>query len=202
FVGQAGVSENAEESCGVSENLNGVVVLIDEIDKADSSVPNGLLEVLGSNSFRPEGMNKPVEAKGIPPLIIITTNEERILPDAFIRRCLSVTLGLPDSYQEQVAYLINHGKPNFKELDKLNMGDGKTVLEAAAEMILTDRAVAQKKNLHPLPGQAEYFDLLRGMKKLNQERTPEEFAELLSSLSRFTSKKHPDFPRDRNAQAL
>ncbi len=205
---QSSADEKEEESCDIADNpmshylnqgkalINGAVVLIDEIDKADSSVPNGLLEVLGSNSFRPEGMNKPVEAEGIPPLIIITTNEERILPDAFIRRCLSVTLGLPDTHQEQVAYLVAHGKPNFAELEKRNMGDGKNILESAAVMILEDREVAQKKNLHPLPGQAEYFDLLRGMDKLKQERTPEGFTQRLSTLSRFTSKKHPDFPRD------
>ncbi|MCI5162474.1 MAG: AAA family ATPase [Candidatus Electrothrix sp. AX5] len=211
---QSSAGENAEESCDIADNpmshylnqdkalTNGTVVLIDEIDKADSSVPNGLLEVLGSNSFRPEGMNKPVEAEGFPPLIIITTNEERILPDAFIRRCLSVTLGLPDSRQEQINYLVGHGEPNFPDLVNEKMGADKTVLQAAAEMILADRALAQDKNLHPLPGQAEYFDLLRGMDTLKKKRTPEKFTELLSSLSRFTSRKHPDFPRDRDAQAL
>ncbi|WP_339132839.1 MAG: AAA family ATPase [Candidatus Electrothrix sp. GW3-4] len=210
---QAGVGEKAEDPCGLSENpmahylnadkaeSNGAVVLIDEIDKADSSVPNGLLEVLGANRFHPEGMDRPVEAEGIPPLIIITTNEERILPDAFIRRCLSVTLGLPENRAEQVAYLVKHGAPNFPELENDKMERDKNVLQAAAEMILNDRALAQEKNLHPLPGQAEYFDLLRGMDKLKKERSPEEFVELLTTLSRFTSKKHPDFPRDSLAEA-
>jgi MoxR-like ATPase len=67
---------------------NGWVVLIDEIDKAESDVPNGLLEALGAGQFTPEGYEQAVTITGVPPLIIITTNEERVLPDAFVRRCL------------------------------------------------------------------------------------------------------------------
>ncbi|MCI5137493.1 MAG: hypothetical protein D3922_03555, partial [Candidatus Electrothrix sp. AR1] len=76
---QVDAGEDVAKACAVSGNpmshyLNqdkalssGAVVLIDELDKADSSVPNGLLEVLGANRFHPEGMNKPVEAAGISP---------------------------------------------------------------------------------------------------------------------------------------
>ena len=191
--------ENAENA-----EKNGVVVLIDEIDKADSSVPNGLLEVLGANRFQPDGLEQPVlgakEDKREKPLIIITTNEERILPDAFIRRCLSVTLGLPrGSRQEQKNYLLNHAEPNFPALErqKITVNDQEmTILEAAADMVLDDRELADSKNLHPLPGQAEYFDLLRGIDRTKRRKTAAEIGELLQSLARFTSKKHPDFPKD------
>ncbi len=67
-------------------------------------------------------------------------------------------------------------------------------------MILNDRARAQEKNLHPLPGQAEYFDLLRGLNRMKSKRSPEKFKELLTTLSRFTSKKHPDFPRENRTE--
>ena len=176
---------------------NGVVLLIDEIDKADSSVPNGLLEVLGSNRFHPEGLDKPIEVDGgVKPLIIITTNEERTLPDAFIRRCLSVTLGLPKQKAKQIEYLVNHAKPNFTKLDRaLNNDKDQTLLEAAAEMILEDRAQASQANLHPLPGQAEYFDLLRGIEKMldDDQNNIEDVLSIMTQLSQFTSKKHPDF---------
>jgi MoxR-like ATPase len=56
---------------------NGCLVLVDEIDKAETDVPNGLLEALGAGTFTPEGRHAPIEAKGIAPLVIITTNEER-----------------------------------------------------------------------------------------------------------------------------
>lgn len=184
---------------------NGVVLLIDEIDKADSSVPNGLLEVLGSNRFHPDGLDKPVEVekdgdkKAIKPLIIITTNEERTLPDAFIRRCLSVTLGLPQQKAKQIEYLVNHAKPNFTKLDRAfnkdrNNDNNQTILEAAAEMLLEDRAQAKQANLHPLPGQAEYFDLLRGVEKMLEDKnSSESVLSIMTQLTQFTSKKHPDF---------
>ena len=177
---------------------NGVVLLIDEIDKADSSVPNGLLEVLGSNRFHPEGLDKPVEVEkeGIKPLIIITTNEERTLPDAFIRRCLSVTLGLPQQKAKQIEYLVNHAKPNFVKLDRdIHNDKNQTILEAAAEMLLEDRAQAKATNLHPLPGQAEYFDLLRGIEKMLDDdgNNIDDVLSIMTQLSQFTSKKHPDF---------
>ncbi|MEJ2229374.1 MAG: AAA family ATPase, partial [Alphaproteobacteria bacterium] len=58
----------------------GVVALIDEIDKADSHVPNGLLEALGAGSFKPFGLSERVVSDGRSPLIVITTNDERRLP--------------------------------------------------------------------------------------------------------------------------
>lgn len=178
---------------------NGVVVLIDEIDKADSSVPNGLLEVLGANRFHPQGLDKAVEAEtnGIKPLVIITTNEERILPDAFIRRYLSVTLGLPKGRKKQINYLVSHAGPSFAELGETFIDGGEqTLLQAVAEMVLDDRKEADKNNLHPLPGQAEYFDLLRGLEAQMEKKSGDEIQKLIKSLARFTSKKHPDFPKN------
>jgi MoxR-like ATPase len=70
----------------------GVVVLLDEIDKADPDVPNNLLEPLGAYRFAvPELDNAVVEALRTP-LLVITTNNERRLPDAFIRRCVEVAV--------------------------------------------------------------------------------------------------------------
>lgn len=69
------------------------VVLVDEIDKADPDVPNDLLLPLGSFRFeRDEG--PPVEAAH-PPLVVVTTNEERDLPRAFLRRCVVLELRAP-----------------------------------------------------------------------------------------------------------
>ena len=165
-----------------------------EIDKADSSVPNGLLEVLGANRFHPDGFEKAIEVdkEGIAPLIIITTNKERLLPDAFIRRCLSITLGLPKHRNEQIEYLVNHAKPNFAALDipfDENANTVETILEIVAKMVLDDREQAEKDNQHPLPGQAEYFDLLRGLQAMKKDANGDELLALIQSLSRFTSKK-------------
>jgi MoxR-like ATPase len=68
------------------------IVLIDEIDKADSDFPNDLLTELDSLSFEITETNKTypeVGAKIRPhPIVIITSNQERPLPEAFLRRCL------------------------------------------------------------------------------------------------------------------
>jgi MoxR-like ATPase len=71
------------------------VLLIDEIDKADSDVPNGLLEALGNDSIHVPYLSERIAHDGgDPPLVILTTNEERDLPAAFLRRCLVLTLQL------------------------------------------------------------------------------------------------------------
>ncbi|KUM86141.1 MULTISPECIES: AAA family ATPase [Streptomyces] len=80
---------------------NGAVLLIDEIDKADSSFCNGLLVPLGSRRFYVPEINDMVEngpdQLEESPLIIITTNNERDLPEAFVRRCVVLPILGPDA---------------------------------------------------------------------------------------------------------
>ena len=66
------------------------VVLIDEIDKAPRDFPNDLLHELDQHSFpHPFDQEQLILPKsGRPPIVIITSNEERRLPDAFLRRCI------------------------------------------------------------------------------------------------------------------
>lgn len=64
-----------------------VVVLIDEIDKADLEFPNDLLNELDRMRFYVDETQEEVVAK-IRPLVIITSNAEKELPDAFLRRCI------------------------------------------------------------------------------------------------------------------
>jgi MoxR-like ATPase len=74
------------------------VVLIDEIDKADPDVPNGLLVPLGAYRFRVENTNTDVLGRRNA-LIFITNNGERELPATFIRRCVSLEMKSPDEQQ-------------------------------------------------------------------------------------------------------
>ena len=72
------------------------VVLLDEIDKAEPDVPNNLLEVLGAFQFTVQESGTKVEARTTrPPLIVITSNDERDLPRAFLRRCVLLNLEPP-----------------------------------------------------------------------------------------------------------
>ena len=95
---------------GDADPANGCVVLIDEIDKAETDVPNGLLEALGNGEFTPPGRTQPVNAVIEPPLVIVTTNEERELPGAFRRRCLVLHLELPKTRKELGSFLTDRGR--------------------------------------------------------------------------------------------
>ena len=73
------------------------VVLIDEIDKAPRDVPNDLLVEIDRMQFYIAEMNRTVvAAKSLRPIIIITSNSERSLPDPFLRRCVYFEMRFPD----------------------------------------------------------------------------------------------------------
>lgn len=100
------------------ENSQRTVVLIDEIDKADIDFPNDLLQVLDEKRFTiPEIKVKEKEAEKEyeikakePPIIFITSNDEKDLPDAFLRRCLFHYIEFPNEVE-----LINIIKNHFPE---------------------------------------------------------------------------------------
>jgi MoxR-like ATPase len=75
------------------------ILLIDEIDKADIDFPNDLLSVLEESYFTVDETQKrvPAEEDGAnKPIVIITSNQEQDLPEAFLRRCLFFYLPFPD----------------------------------------------------------------------------------------------------------
>ncbi|MGH1393323.1 MAG: AAA family ATPase [Trichormus sp.] len=71
------------------------VVLIDEIDKADIDFPNDLLLELDQKRFIVEETGDEINAK-VAPIVLITSNDEKDLPDAFLRRCLFHYVEFPD----------------------------------------------------------------------------------------------------------
>lgn len=87
----------------VAEKDASAVLLIDEIDKAELDFPNNLLVPLGSRQFILEEIARPIvfreadSRSGIEraPLIVITSNRERELPEAFIRRCVVLQIAAP-----------------------------------------------------------------------------------------------------------
>ncbi len=65
------------------------IVLLDEIDKAPRDFPNDLLNVLDQHTFDvPEAKRKVTRGEGPPPIVVITSNSERRLPEPFLRRCI------------------------------------------------------------------------------------------------------------------
>lgn len=160
----------------MGDEHNGVVVLIDEIDKAEIDVPNGLLEALGESSFLPEGMSDSVRAGDVPPFIVITSNRERGLPDAFVRRCVVLHMELPPEKDKLQKLLMARGESHSRLPN--------TVLEEAADMLIEDRKAAKKP---PLPGQAEYLDLLRAVEE--QHGSGLTYKELLDMVRPYLLKK-------------
>lgn len=136
----------------------GPVVLIDEIDKADPSVPNGLLECLGNEGFHTAQLGHSVRLAdgGKPPLIILTTNEERELPAAFLRRCLVLHLRFPEDQPAAVQFLVDRAKALRK-----TTGISEAVCREVAECIVSDRA--ERRSRTALPGAAEFLELLRAL---------------------------------------
>lgn len=87
------------------------VLLIDEIDKADIEFPNDLLHELDRMRFYVYETGQTIEAKHRP-AIIITSNNEKDLPDAFLRRCFFHYIQFPDS--QTMREIINVHFPNIK----------------------------------------------------------------------------------------
>lgn len=85
-LGKLGEAFEAEEQ---------VVLLIDEIDKADLEFPNDLLWELDQMEFYIHETKRTVKAK-YRPIVIITSNAEKELPDAFLRRCIFHYIDFPD----------------------------------------------------------------------------------------------------------
>lgn len=171
----------------------GCVVLIDEIDKAASDVPNGLLEALGSGRFQPQGMAAiERDSAAPPPLVVVCSNAERNLPDAFVRRCLVLHLDFPKEREQQIKFLVKRGEANFSEFKDSNVEglDGKpcSLLELAAQMLVEDRKAAQAQHLYTLAGQAEYVDLLRALQKLAGQ-DDKDARSLLEALRPYTLRK-------------
>jgi MoxR-like ATPase len=173
---------------------NGCVVLIDEIDKGDTDVPNGLLEALGAGEFTPLGRNRPVRVHGRFPLVIITTNEERTLPNAFVRRCLVLHLKLPDDEKDLTDFLVNRAKVHFPPEDQsdqaIRIFDRSVPLfRKVAEVLVDDRREARERGLSPVPGQAEYLDLIRALRAMERD-SPESQLVLLEKVKGFALRKN------------
>ncbi len=88
-----------------------VVLLIDEIDKADLEFPNDLLNELDEMSFYIPETNETIKAIQRP-IVIITSNNEKELPDAFLRRCIFHYIDFPDP--ELMEEIVKVHFPNIK----------------------------------------------------------------------------------------
>nr|WP_243436244.1 AAA family ATPase [Acanthopleuribacter pedis] len=137
----------------------GRVLLIDEIDKAHVDLPNGLLEVLDNGGFSvPYRRAGYVGADDVQPLVIITSNGERVLPQAFLRRCCVYTIQVPEDEGAFKAWLVTRAAAHFA-VDPRFFPD---VAAEAADFLWIVREAA-RRDQHPKPGQGEFLDLMRAL---------------------------------------
>jgi MoxR-like ATPase len=142
------------------------VLLIDEVDKADIDFPNDLLDVLEDFTFQIEDLPPEEEdackqrfgfgrvvsrAEGASPIVVITSNREKRLPEAFLRRCLYVRLRFPESAEE------------LRHIVLMNV-DGQTVdralVDAASTAFQAIRKTALGATRKP-PSTSELIDWVR-----------------------------------------
>jgi len=88
------------------------VLLIDEIDKADIEFPNDLLQELDRMEFYVQETNETIRAE-VRPVVVITSNNEKELPDAFLRRCFFHYIRFPDD--ETMKAIIEVHFPGIKQ---------------------------------------------------------------------------------------
>ncbi|MDX1801424.1 MAG: MoxR family ATPase [Marinobacter sp.] len=122
-----------------------VVLLIDEIDKADIEFPNDLLLELDRMEFFVYETRQQVRAKHRP-VIVITSNNEKELPDAFLRRCFFHYISFPD--RETMQQIVDVHFPNLQ----------KEVVRDALEVFFDVRKVP---GLKKKPSTSELIDWLK-----------------------------------------
>lgn len=127
------------------------VVLIDEIDKADPDVPNDLLVALGSQRFRVDDLGGLEVVASQRVLVFITSNNERSLPAAFLRRCVIHQFANPS--KEFLATIAENHFP-----DQTN--DHLDLFKAIAGRVEAMRKETPDTG-QPPPSTAEYLDAVR-----------------------------------------
>jgi MoxR-like ATPase len=93
-----------------------VVLLIDEVDKADIEFPNDLLRELDEMAFHIPEIDETVRAAHRP-VVIITSNAEKELPDAFLRRCVFHFIAFPDRARMEKIVRVHHPRLDQELLD-------------------------------------------------------------------------------------
>jgi MoxR-like ATPase len=137
------------------------VVLIDEIDKADIDFPNDLLRELDLMEFTIEELDSAALTEdekrqghrreykaAVPPIVIVTSNDEKELPDAFLRRCLFYYIDFPEPHQ-------------LEQIVRANLDGGHvdaSLISNAGHLLRRFRSL---KELRKLPATSELIDWVR-----------------------------------------
>lgn len=124
-----------------------VILLIDEIDKADLEFPNDLLWELDQMSFYIPETKENIVAKNRP-IVIITSNAEKELPDAFLRRCIFHYISFPEPEEMEKIIKVHHPKLE------------KNLMHQAVDAFYTLRSVP---NIQKKPSTSELIDWIQAL---------------------------------------
>ena len=127
------------------ESEKQTVVLIDEVDKADIEFPNDLLLELDRMQFFVYETRQTIKAKHRP-IVIITSNNEKELPDAFLRRCFFHYIRFPD--RETMEQIVQAHYPDIKQ-------------ELAREALTVFFKIREVPGLKKKPATSELLDWLK-----------------------------------------
>ena len=124
-----------------------VVLLIDEIDKADLEFPNDLLWELDRMEFYINETKETVKTRHRP-IVIITSNAEKELPDAFLRRCIFHYIEFPD-------------RAKMEEIIRVHFGDvDKKLVQAAMDAFY---AIRDMRQIQKKPSTSELLDWIQAL---------------------------------------
>jgi MoxR-like ATPase len=148
------------------KNKRQTVVLIDEIDKADIDFPNDLLRELDEQKFTIDETGEEVKAN-YPPIVFITSNDEKDLPDAFLRRCLFHYIEFP-SYSQLIEIVNAHLAASPKEL-----------VEKAVERFEELRGKMEKGKSGKKPSTSELLDWFAVLRQFPEDKVLKQLEEEL-----------------------
>jgi len=136
------------------------VVLVDEIDKADLEFPNDLLHELDRMSFRVDETNEIVSAR-VRPILVITSNNEKELPDAFLRRCVFHYIEFPNETLMRDIVRVHH--PDLEE-------------QLLSQVLVAFYALRALPDLRKRPSTSELIDWIAALRRagISAERIEKE----------------------------
>lgn len=126
------------------------VVLIDEVDKAPRDFPNDLLDEIDSMQFRIKEIPGLLFRAKYRPLIVITNNSERQLPDAFLRRCVFHYIDFPQ--EKELRTIL---------LERIGANTSGRLIDGCVRHFRTLREMGERKELEKAPATAELESWLR-----------------------------------------
>jgi MoxR-like ATPase len=157
------------------------VVLIDEVDKADSDFTNDLLLELDEFRFEIPETGEKIPPPPAPPIVILTSNREKPLPDAFLRRCLYFKIEFPTG--EKLKEIAQ------KRLDNLAITKDEDLIDRLIDKFTEVREDLKQPGSRP-PGTSEFLAFVAALgRKLSKsnEKTLSDLTKILDNLESSAS---------------